>query len=542
MIVFFAAAFAGCKEDEKTSAPAVVGDLKAYTGKNRVKLEFTTPADAKSGKVFHGSGKFDVFSIVDAGTQSVIVEELPEGKQTLRVITFNSGGVASDPKAVTVDVYGENYQNGLTSRQLKNQSYISPTSLEISFGEANEDEVGVWVLFTNTQGVKDSLMMNSAQSAIVVNNIDLNKAYYFYSVFKPTPETIDEFKTPQVDAKSAAMLNFEKNKWTIAGFSDQEPGGDGKWALASYMIDNKIATFWHSEVVASNAQMPHWITVDMQSAKKFNGFHFIQTQETGEQGLAKGFSFKVSDDNSTWTNVMEGEFTTSRYKQTFTFTRQVVARYFKITILNGYSNAYWSQIAEVDLFNEANISGDNGVVQPAEVPLANAKSPFQGDGSDLFAAVGAGRMQKVAGWTHNDNAYISFDNSNSSFSVFSASVWGCSDVTNGKIYQTVTLQPGSYTLKVDAGGATDPTCADVYGVVAKGETLPDYTVVTTDSNVLGYSDLVKNQLFVNSISFTLTNSSSVTIGIVYNTHEVYSTLGIPWSSMTFNGFELLINK
>lgn len=543
MIVFFAAAFAGCKEDEIKSAPSVVEDLKAFTGKNRAKLEFKTPPDAVSGKVFYGSGKFEVFTIADASTQSIIVEELPEGMQTLRVITFNAQGLVSNPKGVTVNVYGENYLNGLTSRQLINQSTISPTSVEISFGEANEDEIGVRVVFINTSGVKDSMMINNNQTSIIVNNIDLKKAYYYYSVFKPEPETIDEFQTPQVDAKTAAMLNFEKNKWKIAEFSDEEPGGDGKWALASNMIDNNISTFWHSEVVASSAPMPHWITVDMQSEKKFNGFYFVQTQEASEQGLAKGFDFKVSNDNSTWTSVMEGEFTTSRYKQPFTFTDPIVARYFKITILNGYSDAFWSQIAEVDLFNEENISGDNGVIEPTEVHLENAKKPFHGDGSDLFPIVGAGRMQKLAGWTHNDNAKISFDTEGGgTFAVFSAVVWGCPDVNNGKIYQTVNLQPGSYTLNIDAGNAPDPTCVDVYGIVAKGELLPDYTAVTSDSNVLGYSNLVANQQKVNSISFTLTSASSVTIGIVYNTHDIYGTLGIPFSSMSFNGFELLINE
>ncbi len=540
LVVFLAAAFAGCKNDE-AFAPSIAGDLKAYAGKDRAKVEFTTPAGAKSSKVFYGSGKFELFQIADAATQSFIVDGLPEGKQTLRVVTFNAEGLISDPKGVSVTVYGNNYQNGLTSRQLINQSTISPTSVQIFFGEANEGEVGVRVVYENTSGVKDSLMMSNTQTSIVVNNINLNETYYYYSLFKPEPEAIDEFQAARIDAKKAAMLNFEKKKWTIAGFSDQEPGGDGKWGLASNIIDNNIATFWHSQIVASYAQMPHWITVDMQSEKKFNGFSFIQTQEAGEQGLAKKFRFEVSTNNTTWTKVMEGEFTTSRYKQTFTFATPAVARYFKLTVLNGFNDAFWSQIAEIDLFNEANVSGENGQDPPREVQLVNAKKPFKGDGSDLFPAVGAGRMQKMAGWTHNDNAYISFDtNGGGTFAVFSAAVWGCSDVTNGKIYQTVNLQPGKYTLNIDAGNATDPTCADVYGVVATGQTLPDYTAVTTASSVLGYSDLVKNQLLMNSISFTVTSASSVTIGIVYNTHNIYGTLGIPWSSMSFNGFELLV--
>jgi len=542
-IVLLAAIFTACKKDE-INPPSVVSDLVAYAGKNRAKVEFKTPEEAVSGKVFYGSGEFDVFSVAGAATtQSIIVDELPEGEQTLRVVTLNADGLVSDPKGVIVKVYGDSYQNGLASRQLMNQSTISPTSVKIFFGAADEGEVGVRIVFTNTSGAKDSIMMSNALTSIVVDDIDLNEAYYYYSVFKPETDAIDEFQTTPVDAKEAAMLNFEKSKWTIVEFSSEEPGGDGQWALANYIIDDDITTFWHSEVVASLAQMPHWITVDMQSEKKFNGFYFIQTQEIGEQGLAKGFRVEISSDNSTWTNVMEGEFTTSRYRQTFTFADPVVARYFKITILSGYNDAFWSQIAEIDLFNVANVSGENGMDPPTEVSLVNAKSPFESDGSDLFPAVGEGRMQKVTGWKHSDNAYITYDsNSPNSITLWSAEVWGIADVTNGKIYQTVDLQPGNYTLNIETGYATDPTCADAYGVVATGETLPDYTLVTSASEVLGYSDLIANQQTVNSISFTITSASSVTIGVVYNTHNIYGTLGIPWSEVHINGFELLINQ
>ncbi len=540
-IVFFAATFTACEKD-KIDVPSVVSDIKTYAGRNRAKVEFNVPEESVSGKVFYGNGKFVEFSVADTGTvQNVIIDELSEGKQILRIVTFNAEGQVSDPKGVYANVYGVNYQNGLVSRQLLNQSTISPTSVEIFFKEAQAGEVGVRILFTNLSGTKDSIMMNSSQTSILVNNIKLTEQYYYYSVFKPEPDAIDVFTTTRINAKEAAMLSFEKTKWKLASFSSQEPGGDGKWALASYIIDDKVSTFWHSEVVASLAQMPHWLLVDMKSEKKFNGFHFVQSQDLNEQGLAKGFRFEISSDNSTWKNVLEGEFTTSRYKQTFTFGESVVARYFKITILSGFNDAFWSQIAEIDLFNEANVSGDNGVDPPKEVPLINAKSPFVSDGSDLFPAVGEGRMQKVSGWQHSNNAYITYDkNSPNSITLWSAAVWGIGNVTNGKIYQTVNLQPGKYVLNIDVGYATDPTCADAFGVIARGATLPDFTLVTSSADVLGSSDLIANQRTINSIAFTMTSASPVTIGIVYNTHSLYETLGVPWSELHINGFELLI--
>lgn len=531
-LLLLISSFIGCKDDNGL-APVVVSDLIAFPGKNRVKLEFNAPKEAIYGKVFYGKGNFYEFSIDKTEAKQILfVDGLSEGEQIIRVVTFNADSVTSFPKGVKVNVYGETYQNSLSNRKLLSQSTLSPTSIKMIFDNAHEDEVEVRVLFRNTTGQNDSIIMNSDQNIITIDNIDLSETYYYYTVYLPEPGCIDEFFTPLQDAKTAAMLNFEKDKWVIADFSDENPGTDGKWGLASNIIDDNANTSWRS----MTETMPHWIIVDMQSEKLLNGFYFVQSQDVSS-GLAKKFKFETSNDNQNWTVVMEGEFANNRFRQSFTFPEQVKARFFKIMILDGYDGAGSSQIAEIDLFNEINVSGENG---PREIPLINAKKPFKGDGSDLFPAVGAGRMQKVAGWVHSKNAYISYDNG--SFAVWSAAVWGIPDVTNGKIYQTIDLQAGNYTLYIDAGHTTNNLCADVYGVVAVGDGLPDFSKVTTDPKVLGYSDLILHKESISSISFTLTSNSTISIGIVYNTHSIFETLGIPWSDFYINGFSLSLDS
>lgn len=528
-VTLFAGSFSSCQKDEIT-APPVVSELKAYPGKYRAKVEFMAPKESKTGKVFYGNGKCKEFTVDDPGTiQSMVVEDLSEGEQILRVVTFNVDGVSSNPKGTKVIVYGDSYEKDLVNRKLMTQKTLSPTSIEMFFSEKmTNEEIGVRILFINTSGARDSVMMGIDKQSIVIRNIDLSKAYHFCTVYKPSSDFIDEFVAEKIDAKEAAMKNLEKEVWKIAGCSDEDPA-----QKANSIIDNDIATIWHSQ----NNQMPHWITVDMQSEKKFDGFHFIQSQTLGDAGFGKNFRFEISNDNKNWIIIMEGKWKATAYKQTFSFEEPVVSRFFKITFLNQYNGSPSAQMAEVDLFNELNVSGTNGKELPA---LVNAKQPFEGDGSNLFPAMGQNRMQKVVGWTHNNSAYITFDSVNSCLCAWSAAVWGIGDVTNGKVYQSLSLLPGDYLLKIDTANTTDPACVDMFGAVAKGVTLPDYVNVTTAPEVLGKSDLVAHQQSVNTIPFTVDAESIVTIGVVYNTHNIYGVTGIPWSDMYIRGFELLI--
>ena len=185
-LFIFTALCVGCTE-EVVNPPSVVGELNAFPGKYRAKVEFQAPAESVTGKVFHGSGNFQEFTIDKAETtQTITVENLPEGEITLRVVTLNSKGETSDPKGVVVTIYGDNYQKGLMNRKLLNQRTLSPTSIEMFFDDNISEEIGVRILFTNTSGVSDSVMMPLGNQSIVVNNIDLGKAYYFCTVFKPT--------------------------------------------------------------------------------------------------------------------------------------------------------------------------------------------------------------------------------------------------------------------------------------------------------------------------------------------------------------------
>jgi hypothetical protein len=134
-------AICGCQQKE-TPAPDPVGDLKAHPGIGRVMLEFTTPENAVSGKVYYNSGTVKKFFVdPTAPVQVVEVDGLTAGENTLRVVTQDISGRESLPKGIVVDVYGESFYPGaLPNRKFVKMREISGDSIEITFEKGGEEE------------------------------------------------------------------------------------------------------------------------------------------------------------------------------------------------------------------------------------------------------------------------------------------------------------------------------------------------------------------------------------------------------------------
>lgn len=511
----------GCQEKE-IAGPLPVSELKACPGRNSAKVEFKVPADAKAGKIFYNQGSFDIFSVTDPGAlQSFVVRGLSEGENIIRVVTMNADSVSSDPKGVKVLVYGDSYLKNLSNRMLKDQKFISASSIELTFGEALADETELRIFFTNTSGAKDSVMLGTSQATALVENIDLGQDYTYCSVFKPEEAFVGEYVTDKASIPDFFKKKLWKSIWQITASS-----GEDAQMKAANLIDDEVNSVWRPQ----GGSGPHWIAVDMQGPKLYDGFIVEQAQELNGGGFSKRYRFESSDDGSVWSLVQEGRLKAFAHRQKIAFKESVLSRHFRITILDAYDDAL-PQLAELDLFNDSEASGVNGIELPM---LVNARPPFQGDGSDRFSAVGAGRMQRLTGWTHNDAAYISHDTAVGSFNIFSCAVWGCPSVTNGKIYQSLHLLPGRYVLKVDMGGTSHPDCTDAFGIVTKATTLPDFENVATDPDVLGIDDLDEHVHTLVSIPFALSSASEVTIGVVYNTYNIHPASY--WSDLNINSF------
>src|SRR5690606_12463288 len=134
--------------------------------------------------------------------------------------------------------------------------------------------------------------------------------------------------------------------------------------------------------------------------------------------------------------------------------------------------------------------------------LKNAGTNF------AYSSINGNRWGILADWTTNNaiknaSGYGGFERrSNVGFISLEAG-WGLPNVTNGHIYQTVTLPAGTYTFEI--GGLEQNTGGTRYMLAAEGTTLPDVSNVT-------YQALAFATLDVKIITFTLTEETTVSLG------------------------------
>lgn len=142
-------------------------------------------------------------------------------------------------------------------------------------------------------------------------------------------------------------------------------------------------------------------------------------------------------------------------------------------------------------------------------PLKNRKVPFIASSTD------GGRWGNLADWqsntaVRNHNGYGGWDQWNDNiFNVESG--WGSPAITNGKIWQTFMLDPGSYTFEISDLRDTNLGAADgAYLVVASGSGLPDVASIGT---AIGSAKIESGKpLSALKVVFTLAAQTQVSMG------------------------------
>ncbi|WP_417941274.1 DUF4998 domain-containing protein [Flavobacterium sp. RS13.1] len=161
-------------------------------------------------------------------------------------------------------------------------------------------------------------------------------------------------------------------------------------------------------------------------------------------------------------------------------------------------------------------------VKPVLTPvLLNTKQPF------AYSSYDGGRWGVLAGWTtnaaaKNHNGYGGYDGGccgkANNATVNFESGWGSPGITNGKMYQTVTVVPATYQLKVTVFESNheqnDP--GGFYIIVSKGNVeLPNVESVTTNTEVLKYKRVLSNGIGNTEyiLEFTVDQTTPITVGI-----------------------------
>ena len=160
--------------------------------------------------------------------------------------------------------------------------------------------------------------------------------------------------------------------------------------------------------------------------------------------------------------------------------------------------------------------------------LKNAGFPFRA------ASMANGRFGTLADWTTNAAAknisgHGGFDNY-PGYGTMAFEYWGTPAINNGKIFQTVTLPAGKYSVQLTVESIAYPLPA-TYLVAAEGNDLPDAANYAT---ALGFAKITDGSLNNKTIEagFTLAAEKTVSIGVV--AHMVTGT-----QNLRIKGFKLL---
>ena len=142
--------------------------------------------------------------------------------------------------------------------------------------------------------------------------------------------------------KPTEEYDWEKEKWQIVGLSSEW----GEGSRVALIFDGNKDTNWHS---TPGQAMPQWFIVDMMKQRPaIKGFKIWNRQNDHGQE-PKHVVFSVSDDNATWTEVLDLQEMSNAYTSELDYktTTSVAGRYLKVEVLTNWGGAPYTYFGEI---------------------------------------------------------------------------------------------------------------------------------------------------------------------------------------------------
>jgi hypothetical protein len=180
--------------------------LKAYSGKNRVRITGLLNADPKvSGvKIFWNKNADSlVYEIKRSvtGNKFEQIFPMPESVTTFAVYTYDSEGNKSVPVYVVGKSFGDAYRRSLTNRYITSVTYTSASdSTTINWDVALGTALYTEVLYPkNPSGNIEKLETSAKDARTGLSGFDFQKAKFTYRTFyRPDSTCIDTFATQYI--------------------------------------------------------------------------------------------------------------------------------------------------------------------------------------------------------------------------------------------------------------------------------------------------------------------------------------------------------
>lgn len=150
---------------------------------------------------------------------------------------------------------------------------------------------------------------------------------------------------------NSTAVKADKSTWT-ANADSEAPDGYENTGKASAVLDNNIATYWHTDYVVSTPEYPHWVLIDMKKEQKLVAVVVTNRQAaTPNRSGMKKFKLEGSANGTTFTSLGTFELAISNAAQTFPVSAAAAHRYLKLTALESQTGTTkHTFLAEIDVF------------------------------------------------------------------------------------------------------------------------------------------------------------------------------------------------
>lgn len=146
--------------------------------------------------------------------------------------------------------------------------------------------------------------------------------------------------------KPTGEYDWEKSTWEITDYKSQWNDGSAVWMI----FDGNKDTYWHSEPFdESKNGMPQWFIVDMKKTRPAIKGFLIWNRQNDHGMEPKNVVFSVSDDDATWTPVLELEEMSNDWSKELNYktTNPTSGRYLKVEVKTNWGGGAWTYFAEI---------------------------------------------------------------------------------------------------------------------------------------------------------------------------------------------------
>lgn len=343
-----------------------VQDLNAYSGFNRIKLEWYLNADPRiSSCVITWEGGENPVEVpvqenrVVKDPMSTIIN-LPEGKYIFNMITRSDTGKESLVRTIAGEVYGSNYQAGLSAQGINSMS-ANLTGVTINWTSA-ERCIETKLTYTNNEGIEKTVTQPEGEMTLILPDAVLNTQFKLVSRYSLPDNAIDDVQTTEKVMNFPAYYTVSKEEWneihnqyidvdrTGWGVEANTEELTGEGAVNGHkeaLIDGDLNTFWHSQWdgEGKNPPLPHIITFDIQQTQNILSIELARRKDNLD---LKAVMFSISDDKENWTELGKLDFPNDKVPnaQIILLPKAVSGRYFRTTVTDS-NNGVNASIAEI---------------------------------------------------------------------------------------------------------------------------------------------------------------------------------------------------